>query len=456
MIWTTASRLRRTFQQYVCIIVLVWEERWNNPESSVIKAAEDLPNELLGVCTTTSTSLATELCLGIFWPIAVYTKWVGADPPRKQIKKVQHNGAMVRGVIREPCHGQPIGCIKLTQRCMVTHEEETEHDSTKDAVRGNEQVRETFAALQRASSVQLALPSEAVPFGGIKMRHQPPPDDDLDLVWNSPFAATRAASKKDGSQRGIGLPPRSVSKSDTDSAARPVASTARSPSNRKQHELNSSEQCALKAKQTWQALQSEGFASVTPQKLKALLAQMQSRLKDNLVMTYMEDESSGNAGGIQILEDLRNYHEKLSSYEELVTCIHQPTGVGQQVSQEYSLVESLLKVMSDIADRGIPVAKKCVIVVWNKICNTLANAEQFDQWAQTLFRVHPNAALPARFYTMLDESEKQAFYQEHLMTVIISALQVSGKEEFVRAALQSVLPSAETHLQKVSFQARHP
>jgi hypothetical protein len=60
---------------------------------------------------------------------------------------------------------------------------------------------------------------------------------------------------------------------------------------------------------------------------------MQSRLKDNLVMTYMEDESSGNAGGIQILEDLRNYHEKLSSYEELVTCIHQPTGVGQQVSQ---------------------------------------------------------------------------------------------------------------------------
>jgi len=54
---------------------------------------------------------------------------------------------------------------------------------------------------------------------------------------------------------------------------------------------------------------------------------------------------------------------------------------------------------------------------------------------------------------MLDESEKQAFYQEHLMTVIISALQVSGKEEFVRAALQSLLPSAATHLQDSPFKS---
>lgn len=36
------------------------------------------------------------------------------------MKQYTHNNKKVRGVLREPSHGRPIGTIKLTQKCAET------------------------------------------------------------------------------------------------------------------------------------------------------------------------------------------------------------------------------------------------------------------------------------------------------------------------------------------------
>ncbi len=89
----------------------------------------------------------------MLWPVPVYKKNVGSDPPKNIVKTITHNGTKIRGVVRELSEGRPIGSYLLEQVGRKGFKlEKIVEDSTR-AVRGVAQVADTFALAQSKTKI---------------------------------------------------------------------------------------------------------------------------------------------------------------------------------------------------------------------------------------------------------------------------------------------------------------
>ena len=305
------NRNKDFFQRYF-LCVLLWEDRYNDPQGAIVKVVEDLPGQLrVSVLTTTSTSLQTSLQLGVFWPLNVFKKHEGHLPPKAAIQVINHNGVDLKGVMRESHFGTPIGTIKVKQNCSVTQSKELEHENSDRAARGAQQCDETFAALNKRMGVHINLPESDKPdaFAGVKMKHTDEnAEDPLDILWQAPIGRMAGGTKKSTTSGAEPKPKKNQSKA--------------GGSTKRQQELDLSEQAVLKARQLLNLLQAhDSLSSVTPQKLKSTLTQLNSRVRDSVMEHYAEEyvQNTSERTGMQILQDIRDLQWKLSACSELVT-----------------------------------------------------------------------------------------------------------------------------------------
>ena len=133
-------------------------------------------------------------------------------------------------------------------------------------------------------------------------------EDPLDILWQAPIGRMAGGTKKSTTAGAEPNPKKNQSKAG--------ASTKR------QQEIYLSEQAVLKARQLLNLLQAhDSLSSVTPQKLKSTLTQLNSRVRDSVMEHYTEEyvQNTSERTGMQILQDIRALQWKLSACSELAT-----------------------------------------------------------------------------------------------------------------------------------------
>ena len=302
----------KSFAQKFLICVFLWEDRYNDPHAAVVQGVEELPGQFrVTVKTTDAVAFEIALQLGVLWPVAIYKKHEGKLPAKSQIQTITHNGVAIRGVVREPSFGTPIGTIVLKQKGTFAHSKETKHEESDRSLRGAEACHEVFDTLRKRAGVQLGLPAGDGPedFGSIKPKYTPQAgsEDPLDLAWTCPIGK-RAATKKDSKGQ------------NQTTAGRGRNSTG----GKRQSELDQSVQVVVKAKQMLNAVtRPDTFDTVTVKKVQTTLSLITSRVKDSVMPHYTKDEFETGIGepttGIAILEDLRDKETKLKVINDVLT-----------------------------------------------------------------------------------------------------------------------------------------
>ena len=141
--------------------------------------------------------------------------------------------------------------------------------------------------------VQINLPESDKPdaFAGVKMKHTDEnAEDPLDILWQARIRRMAGGTKKSTTAGAEPKPEKNQSKAG--------GSTTR------QQELDLSEQAFLKARQLLNLLQAhDSLSSVTPQKLKSTLTQLNSRVRGSVMEHYTEEyvQIAGERAGMQIL-----------------------------------------------------------------------------------------------------------------------------------------------------------
>lgn len=83
------------------------------------------------------------------------------EPKKSEITTHKHAGSVFKGIIMDPSHGNPIGTIMLNQTCANATRQITTLANTDQSVRGMDEVKEVFAALQGRLQVGITLVSDA-------------------------------------------------------------------------------------------------------------------------------------------------------------------------------------------------------------------------------------------------------------------------------------------------------
>ena len=98
------------------LLVFIWEDRYNDPAGCAIRLVENLPNPLsTKVYHETSCGIESIMCIGVFWPVKIYTEYFG-EAKKSDLEPFTHNGQSLRGVWRDPKHGKPPGTILVNQK----------------------------------------------------------------------------------------------------------------------------------------------------------------------------------------------------------------------------------------------------------------------------------------------------------------------------------------------------
>ena len=144
------------FVKYV-IVVFLYEDMSMDKIGAVISCADRLPGPLqLQVYSESSVAIEGALMLGVLWPIDMYRAHNdGKYPPKQLVKNYTHNGMRIRGLIREPVHGNPIGTIQLTEKVSEGIRKSGKLGDSTTAARGEDQIQELYEALRSNSAVSV-------------------------------------------------------------------------------------------------------------------------------------------------------------------------------------------------------------------------------------------------------------------------------------------------------------
>ena len=194
------------FSRYM-VIVYCWEERYNNPQAPIVKLSGQLPPELeLTMEKTDTTGLETRMQLGVFWPLQVYKRHEGKEPPKKDVRNIQHNGVEHKGVVREEKHGRPIGTIEMSQFCTQAVSKKRLLESASTAVHGEVAVNELFKRARQDAGLKITMekdgegvtvaPKFASPRGG-----EGRDENIFDDIW-SPWGASASKAPNTAQPRG--------------------------------------------------------------------------------------------------------------------------------------------------------------------------------------------------------------------------------------------------------------
>ena len=291
------------------VIVFLYEDKCRDPLDALAKTAEDLPGSLRAVLVHVENSVSLEgsMLLGIPWPCDVYKKHLGEDAPRELVKTYTHNGQNVRGVLREPSHGQPIGCIQLTQEVAETVSKVVTASDSNTAPRGEAQALETYEALRSRASVSVGVlgrsESDHPHSLGLtfKLGKGALKDEDADTflndLWSSPNQGMLAAV----AGRNAGTPKRSSSSTSLQASAS-SSKPSPGPSEKKTKknssgdaaarsaQLGQSETVVLKCRLLVQNLESdETVMQQSVKKIDGICASIKGRMSDKIMEHYAAD-----------------------------------------------------------------------------------------------------------------------------------------------------------------------
>ena len=178
------------FQRYL-LIVFLWEDRANDPTVAMVRLVEQLPDECqVRAIKEKSTMLESTMMLGVLWPPHVFKKHFGRLPTRKEMRKVNHNGAVVSGVIKEPSFGNPIGTMTLKLKSSEGAPLIQDVADSETQVLGSQALQDIFAALQGKLRVNIVHGDHTAQGSnaGLKVKAATvEEDDDLDLAWDHPL-----------------------------------------------------------------------------------------------------------------------------------------------------------------------------------------------------------------------------------------------------------------------------
>ena len=190
------------------LLVFLWEDRYNDPTTCLVRVVEDVPDELSTmVFIEQSSSMESTLTIGIFWPVPVYKRIDRQDPPKKDLVLHKHNGVNIKGVFRDRCHGQPIGTYVVNHRCAQSARKVSEVGNSKQSSHGMEEINDIWACLMGRMQVTIAPTEKADGEKGADAKVKAKAaiqDDGLDDFWDTSVVNFKGSASGSGSSRPAG------------------------------------------------------------------------------------------------------------------------------------------------------------------------------------------------------------------------------------------------------------
>ena len=145
--------------KYVLVVFLYEDSKGSDRQNSLFHRVDDIPDIVRNalVYVEKSVSFQGNLMLGILWPRDVYKFHMQEDPPQHLLKTYEHNGTKVRGILREPSHGRPIGTIELIQSSSDTVKKTTTAAASASSARGEESTNELYSALASRAGMAVSV-----------------------------------------------------------------------------------------------------------------------------------------------------------------------------------------------------------------------------------------------------------------------------------------------------------
>lgn len=282
------------------LLVLIYEDKRTDPKGAIVKSVSDLPTTLGAIIVIASQAVTIKgtMQLGVLWPVDVYKFHEGRDPPKSLIKDYEFDGKIVKGIKREPSHGNPIGTIKLEKEVAdgITKYREVANSST--APRGAEQAEEVFAAARNHANLDVKVVGRGADDDpeslGVQLKLQSQKNEEMDSFLNDLWSASMLQSIATGTPKKRSAASSSTSNganpSPSDSSKKPRVSRGGGDAAARSNQLGLSEQVVLKAKLIVQDLtQDSTVMQQGVKKLDNILASIASRMSDKIMEYYAAD-----------------------------------------------------------------------------------------------------------------------------------------------------------------------
>lgn len=376
------------FNRYL-LLVFLWEDRHANKDEAVIKVVDDLPEDLqVTVQQESINAWDVEMMLGVLWPVELYKKHFKETPKPADVQTVMHHGASVRGVIKDPKHGNPIGTLllksrgtELVKRIKMVADSETESF-------GISAVEDIFNALKGRLQVKVSVtenPTAADADAVLKPKITSALDDGLDDIWPSaglPFSRGNRGEKRPAAEKGEN---EDGKKAKVTSVAASNSLSDSTASSWKQKQLDITDQVILKARQTVSGLQVDvSAATVTSKRINSVLESLAARTKDKLLEMYSEPSTmaaegeGGNRTGMDVLSEIRSLESKLNAGSEFLA--------ATQSLDEASIRLALHKARA----AGLSLAPILLFNAWQQLAEAKLNEGDVEGWVSTARRSYLN------------------------------------------------------------------
>lgn len=300
-----------------------------------------------------SAEFALEEELGVFWPDSVYFREEKKKAAKKDLVAINHLGRTLRGVVRDPRHGCPIGCIRMRSSDKSAIQKVGEMVNN-DSASGSE-VEETFGKAVKRLQVKATV-RDGKEFAKVQPKHENKCESDdeaddniFDAIWGKRFMDKRQCddptATEDHYDDTVPPPPKRRTTTGSSSCttprgkasasslgspmAPPAPPTGRSkgatPPTRKAQakELDVAEQVLLQYKQFRNALVEDNrILTLKPEVAESLKNKLAKRLTPELIAAYTLDaDPATSSKGISVLADIRDAHRATQVAETVLRAL---------------------------------------------------------------------------------------------------------------------------------------
>lgn len=344
------------------------------------------------VTANTYSNLEYKKLHGILWPVSVYIALEvegGKAPNKKLIQTHVIDGKKIRGVLRDPKFGCPLGCYELASSFGTGVEKSSVlGNSAEDLENGTEEIFQAAQKRNRLSGKVVSCKDQdgkettAMRVLGPAVDGEDSSDDNelLNSIWGQRVVADDEDDECDGGpgkgkkrkvtkQAGAA---KTKAKLKTGSGTNGDASTRSALGLRKAHqEFDMSDQVTLLAKQLRANLKEpQTYLTVTVKNFESVKSKVDARLSVDLVNLYGSE--AGGDRGLAILDALREHASSLSALANVVACLHATEG-------ERATAEALIAALSTAKAAGAEVAEKAFEVASLRCFRASLSAKRWDR-----------------------------------------------------------------------------
>ena len=385
-------------ERYVNACVIPYEEKKNASNGKRVQSSP-VAKTSTQVTASAYAGLKYEKQLGVLWPVAIYKlpEHEGKIPPRRAIQTHVINGQKVRGVLRDPKLGCPLGCYSITGLAMTGAEKSSTVADSKDDI--DNETEEMFERAQKRSRVtakastardadgqEVSMTRLA---GATYVQNDDSSDEDalLNSIWGSRVVADDGSDEAGGegnSKKRRSKPPgepanRKMPKATPGAPAKAGAFAPGSASKKFHQELDLGEQVCLIAEQMLKNLKDPmAYLSIARKFFESTKNKLTGRLTCELVKSYStERNGTENTRGLQLLDKLRELQKKVAAAEDAVHCLHATEG-------EQATGEALLASLKKASDGGVDIARNAYEVVTMRAFRNSMDQNKFNECRRLL------------------------------------------------------------------------